>query len=468
MESNTPCQQGTLEALPQEVLETIAEFCGDVASISPNEQRDTFLHDVIHPYLDSATSNTWQPAYRDLQALALTSETFTNPAQRALFKVAIVKTTGHLVCLLHSLLLYPSNRRYVRCFVAILDDHPRPLPHRFIAPHPLVLGEFLYYLYPILPTTAVQGLSQDSFFHRTVPLLQETWQALLRQDRLRITLPIIDSTVVNLHILEDQLLTTTIQLCPKLTASRVCFGLPQRHTERPAPATQSVENPPIYATLLDNYHNLQLKSLTLDFGALLSLTNIRRYVSGYQIGLPPSVERLTLVGNKTLDSVLSYHLFDLTIFARFLSTNNKLRQLRMLHGFDKLVSYKRFRPFQPPQENWNSLLLKYRNTLEVLVMDPYGPWRAIPEARYGHSGMLDCLVKMEKLRYLGAPLHALGSAEFGLPLGAEDSEVTWSIRAELPPRWQKLEVMIIDLFEFDSDGERLTWRVVEFQSSPSY
>ncbi|KAK3493668.1 hypothetical protein B0T13DRAFT_489671 [Neurospora crassa] len=424
MESNTPCQGRTLEGLPQEVLETIAEFCGDVASISPNEQRDTFLHDVIHPYLDSATSNTWQPAYRDLQALALTSKTFTNPAQRALFKVAIVKTTGHLVRLLHSLLLYPSNRRYVRCFVAILDDHPRPLPHRFIAPHPLVL----------------------------VPLLQETLQALLRQDRLRFTLPIIDFTVVNLHILEDQLLTTTIQLCPKLTASRVCFGLPQRHTERPAPATQP------------------LKSLTLDFGALLSLTNIRRYVSGYQIGLPPSVERLTLVGNKTLDSVLSYHLFDLTIFARFLSTNNKLRQLRMLHGFDKLVSYKRFRPFQSPRENWNSLLLKYRNTLEVLVMDPYGPWRAISQARYGHSGMLDCLVKMEKLRCLGAPLHALGSAEFGLPLGAEDWEVTWSIRAELPPQWQKLEVMVKDPTEPDSDGERtpLTWRVVEFQSSPSY
>lgn len=85
------------------------------------------------------------------------------------------------------------------------------------------------------------------------------------------------------------------------------------------------------------------------------------------------MERLTLVGNKTMDSVLPYHLFDLTIFARFLSTNNKLRQLRMLHGFDKLVSYKRFRVYQPPRENWNSLLLKYRNTLEVLVMDPYGP-----------------------------------------------------------------------------------------------
>lgn len=84
--------------------------------------------------------------------------------------------------------------------------------------------------------------------------------------------------------------------------------------------------------------------------------------------------------------------------------------------------------------------------------------------------MLDCLVKMEKLRCLGAPLYALGSAEFGLPLGAEDWEVTSSIRAELPPRWQKLEVMVIDLFVPDSDGERtdLTWRVVELRSSPSY
>ncbi|KAK3355213.1 hypothetical protein B0H65DRAFT_544483 [Neurospora tetraspora] len=89
-------------------------------------------------------------------------------------------------------------------------------------------------------------LPDNSFFLRTVPLIQDTLDRLSRNN-FSVTLSIIDSTAVNLHTIEDQLLTAVIQLCPKLTASRVCFGTPSRHPERPQPASQPVQNPPIYS-----------------------------------------------------------------------------------------------------------------------------------------------------------------------------------------------------------------------------
>ncbi|KAJ4400819.1 hypothetical protein N0V85_005668 [Neurospora sp. IMI 360204] len=345
-----PRGKAPLQLLPQEVIETVAEFCGDVASISPNEQTDTFLHDVIHPHLDSAASNTWQPAYRDLQALALASKTFTNPAQRAFYKVAMVKTTCDLMRLLRSLLLYLHNRRYVRYFVANIEDHPAA------------------------------------------------------------------------------------------SASARPVAIP---SDRSRQASRS-RTPPIYATLLDNHHHLRLKSLSLDFGVLLSLTNIKRYVPGYPTGLPPSVERLTLVGNETR-SELSYHFFDLDIFAKWLRTNSRLRELRMLHGFDKLVAYKRFNDTQTQRNNWNSILLRYKDTLEVLVVDWYRPFSLFPETRFGPSKILDCLPQMQKLQYLRVPLHALGASEWSDPLG----EMKWNFLGlmpdDLPPRCRKMDLMSLTL-----------------------
>ncbi|KAK3352061.1 hypothetical protein B0H65DRAFT_556738 [Neurospora tetraspora] len=436
-QQRSPPGRVTLQQLPQEVIETIAEFCGDISGVSPSEQTDTFTEDVVKPYLDSTASNTWSPVYNDLRALALVSRTFSNPAQRALFKVAMVKTTGHLMRLIRSLLLYPNNRRYVRCFVAAINDHVRWMPQRLISPQPLVL----------------------------VPLFQETLKAL-NDNKLRISFRLIDSMVVNLHTLEDQLLTATVQLCPKITATRICFYLPHRHAERgPQPTSQPAPNPPIYASLLDNHHLPQLKALTLDFGALLSLTNLIQYVQpGYPTGLPPSVERLTLVGNKT-ESELPYHLFDLNIFAKWLGTNKKFRELRMLDGFDKLIMYHRFRNSHPQPKNWNNILLSYRDTLEVLVLDCYSSTFAIPQGRFGASGMLDCLPELHKLRYIKAPLHAFSGNQFGLPLDVEDWEVTWLMRTGLPPWCRKIDVMVRNPLQCGSGGERMpsTWRVVEFR-----
>lgn len=180
----------TLQKLPLELLETVAGFCGDVASVAPDEQTSTFTNAIVNPYLDSATSNTssWSPAYRDLRALALVSKIFSNPAQRALFKFAMVKTTGHLMRLLRSLLLYPYNRPHVRCFVAVLQDHPRPLAYQF-APPTLVLAEFIFYLMPLFAIDAAKELPNESFFRRTIPLLQGTLHRLANSNLTFIRYP---------------------------------------------------------------------------------------------------------------------------------------------------------------------------------------------------------------------------------------------------------------------------------------
>ncbi|KAK3946908.1 hypothetical protein QBC32DRAFT_374650 [Pseudoneurospora amorphoporcata] len=422
-----------------EMLEVVAQFCSGVAGVSPSEEADVFTNDIINPYLDSAAPNTWQPAYTDLKSLTLTSKTLYNPAQRALFKVAVVNTTSGLMRLLRTLLQHQEKRNLVRCFIANIDDHMRPLPCTLISPPPLVFGEFLYYVYPILSDTVIDQLPAHSFFRRTVPLLKDIFQAL--NTRFKITLRLIESTEINLHTLEDQIMTATIQLLPNLQATRICFGTPTRHQARRVPRSQP--------------------SLTLDFSALLALTNFKRYVPGYPTGLPPSVERLTLIGSRT-DAVLPFELFDLNVLSKWLSSNTILRELRMLDGFDRLIKYRRFRLGDPNFKSWNDVLLTYQFTLEVLTMGSYAPFQAAPQARYGPSGMLDCLYDMHKLRKLKVPLHALSGQEFGLPPGEDDC--TYYMRTTLPPSLKKMEVMVMNSQQGASgeEGTENEWSVVEY------
>ncbi|KAK3946907.1 hypothetical protein QBC32DRAFT_113454 [Pseudoneurospora amorphoporcata] len=119
-----------------------------------------------------------------------------------------------------------------------------------------------------------------------------------------------DQTGINLHTIEDQVLTTTIQLYKGITAARFCFGKPRRYSAPPGPvgvnANQIIPNPNIfsYSSLL--YNCLQyFKSFTFDFGAVYSMMNFKRYEPGYLTGSPPTIERLTLVGNR-VNSELPY------------------------------------------------------------------------------------------------------------------------------------------------------------------
>lgn len=461
-----PTGKMTLDQLPQEVLENIAGFCGNISKISPSEDADTFTKNLVKPYLDSVGSNTWTPSYKDLRSLALVSKAFANPAQRALFKIAMVKTTGHLMLLLRSLLLYPANRRYVRVFVAVLRDHGRPLPSRFGKPSPLVLAEFLHYLWPLITSNKIPQQPAESFFSRTVPLLEETLDRLVRTN-MKFSLSLLDSTEINLHTVEDQLLTTVIQLLPKLASTRICFGLPDHNVQYNTSASQPVATPggpPLYTSLLTSNHASQLRAITLDFGALTALTNLNRFASGYKAGLPSSIERLTLVGNHK-DSNASYSLFNLKAFSQWLGTNKKLRELRMLHGFDQLVAYKHYRAYHNHQhENWNSVLLRYKDTLEVLVMDRYDRYPGLAKAKYGITGQLDCLSQMKKLRHFSVPLHALSGEEYGVPIGADAMDVTELMRTVLPPNWKTLDVACKDDPHTGLNSKMMAgmWRVFKF------
>ncbi|KAK3352060.1 hypothetical protein B0H65DRAFT_569719 [Neurospora tetraspora] len=426
-----------IECLPQGILERIAEFHGDIVGISPNEQAGTFTH----PHIDSAASDTWQPRYNDLRSLALTSTSFAYPAQRAL--------------------------RYVRYLVTFITDYVRPLPIRFIPPQPLVLSEFMRNIYPLLSTPIADALPEHSFLRGTLKNSLDTLIATDSSEWGGFLIHMIGQTGVNFHTIEDQVLTTALQLCPRLAATRLCFGEPRRHSEGPEPANQTAPNILIYSSLINNCPSY-LKSLTLDFGALYSLTNFKSHVPGYPPGCPPSVERLTLVGNR-VESELPYEAFTIEILSAWLGTNMKLRELRLVDDFDKMIRYTDIRESnnatsnseQVRMPNWNDVLRSYKDTLEVLVMGWDRPSAIGMKARFGASGKLDCLPEMGKLRYLKAPLIALGGNDFIVPLGPEDGKLIESVRTGLPANLRKLDLMVVNPPQTRAERTTLKWRVVE-------
>ncbi|KAL0475967.1 hypothetical protein QR685DRAFT_579032 [Neurospora intermedia] len=436
-----PSQMGwsSLEQLPQGVLERIAEFCGDIAIFSSTEQADQFTENII----DSAASNNWQPSYQDLRSLALTSTSLAYPAQRAL--------------------------HYVRYFVACITDHMRPLPIRFVPPQPLVMASFMRNLYSVLSTTMAGALPEHSFLRQTLISAIDTltgsdpseWGDLMMSQ-------IVSEPGVNFHTIEDQVLTTAVQLCPRIAATRLCFGEPRRHPGEPQAADQVAPNTVMYSSILTNCP-LQLKSLTLDFGALYSLTNLKNHVPGYPTGCPPSIERLTLVGNR-VESEVPYDLFTIEVFFDWLRTNTKLRELRLIDDFDKMIQYSDNRATAEANGNsatveplnWNDILRAYKKILEVLVMGWHRPSTYGMKARFGFLGMLDCLSEMGKLRYLKVPLMALGGTDFIVPLG-DDGKLVEAARTMLPASLKRVELMVVNPPATRAERTDLKWRVVKCQ-----
>ncbi|KAK1775142.1 hypothetical protein QBC45DRAFT_456743 [Copromyces sp. CBS 386.78] len=400
----TPYPKGwsRLEQLPPGALWTIAEFVGDIAIVTQSETADNFTETV----LDSSAANAWEPDYNDLQSLALVSTSFRYPAQRALFRVAVLKTTGGLMRFLRSLLMYPDNRCRVRYMVAAIADHIRTLPIRDIN-----------------------------------------------------------------HAIEDQVLTTVVQSCKNITAVRLCFGEPRRYPAPPGPVGVNINqiapntNTFLYSSLVYNFPQ-HLTCLTLDFGAIYSIANFRLHEPGYPTGLPPTIERLTLVGNR-VESELPYYDFTIESFADWLRTNHELRELRLADDFDKMVRYNDRRATVNDNPNpelvrsltWNDILLRYQNTLEVLEMGWDRPSALGMKARFGESGMLDCLPEMRRLRFLKAPLITLGG-DFIVPLG-DDGKVIDSVRTGFPNSLKKLDLLVVNPPKTRAERADLKWRVVE-------
>ncbi|EGO60138.1 hypothetical protein NEUTE1DRAFT_36302 [Neurospora tetrasperma FGSC 2508] len=443
-----PSQKGwsALEQLPQGVLERIAEFCGSITAFSSTEQADQFTENII----DLAASNTREPSYQDLRSLALTSASLAYPAKRAL------------------LILYPQNRHYVRYFVARIADRIHSLPNRFIPPRPLVMASFIRNLYPVLSALMDGALPEHSFLRQTLISAIDTLTGSEPSEWGNLMIQIVGETGVNFHTIENQVFTTAVQLCPRVAATRFCFGEPRRHSAGPQPADQAASNTLLYFTLLQNCSS-HLKSLTFDFGALYSLINFKSYVPGYPTGCLSSIKRLTLVGNR-VQSELPYDLFTIEVFFAWLRTNTKLRELRLIDDFDKMIQYSDSRataeangnsaPAKPL--NWNNILRMYKCTLEVLEMSWYRPSAFGMKARFGASGKLDCLSEMGKLRYLKVPLVALGGSDFIVLLG-NDGKLIDMVHSELPARLKRVDLMVVNPPATRAERTDLKWRVVKCQ-----
>ncbi|KAH7634003.1 hypothetical protein B0T09DRAFT_396374 [Sordaria sp. MPI-SDFR-AT-0083] len=469
----SPFQQAwaPLECLPSEVLEKLAEFVGDIAIITASEEADHFSENII----DSPASNTWGPSYHDMQSLALVSSSFKYPAQRALFQVAVLKTTSGLMRFVQSLLMYPDNRRHVRYLVAVITDYDRALPIRSRPPQPLVLREFYRKVYRLLSTPQANVLPENGFLRRTLQRAIDILLATPRTLFAATVIQIIRVSGINFHAIEDQVLTTAVQLCTRIKGVRFCFGEPMRHSLPPRPITTNM-NPilpippaanPSYSSLLRN-HPLRFTSLTLDFGSLYSLINLRSFERGYPTGLPPSIERLTLVGNR-VDSELPYELFTIERLAGWLRTNHQLRELRLVDDFDKMVRYADNRlshnvnpgPLPAHALNWNDILRSYRNTLELLEMGWDKPSALGMKAKFGESGQLDCLPEMNSLRYLKAPLVSLGG-NFIVPL-SNDENLIESVKTGFPASLRNVDLMVVNPPQTRAERDELSWRFVEFQ-----
>ncbi|KAK3946909.1 hypothetical protein QBC32DRAFT_387157 [Pseudoneurospora amorphoporcata] len=441
----TPSQKGwsRLEQLPPGALWTIAEFVGDIAIVTQSETADNFTETV----LDSSAANAWEPNYNDLQSLALVSTSFRYPAQRALFRVAVLKTT------------------------AAIADHIRAPPIRDINPHPLVLSEFMHNIYQLMSTPSANLLPEHSFIRHTFERSLDTVFATHPAQWTDAITQIIDQRGINFHAIEDQVLTTVVQICTKITAARLCFGEPGRPPAPPGPVGVNIHQVVLHPNIF-SYSSLlydcpqDLKSLTLDFGAIYSMTNFRRHQPGYLTGLPPTIERLTVVGNRA-DSELPYQDFTIGIFAGWLSTNHQLRELRLVDDFDKMVRYTDSRAThvanpgaQPAQTlNWNGIFLSYADTLEVLEMGWDRPSALGIKARFGESGMLDCLPQMGRLRFLKAPLITLGG-DFIVPLGNDDKVID-SVRTGFPNSLKKVDLLVVNPPQTRVERTDLKWRVVE-------
>ena len=468
-----------LEAFPQGVLEKIAEFVGDIAIITSSQTADQVSENII----DSPSSKNWHPRYNDLRSLAVTSSSLTHAAQRALFRVVVVRTTRGLMSFFRALLLYPLLRYHVRYLLASISDHERSLPIRWIKSHPMVLREFMANLY-ILLSSSSGPLPAQSFLPHTLRRAMDTLNEVATGQVQATASQILRETGMSLHTIEDQVLTAAVQLCKNITGVRVCFGEPTRHAITFPPAVANPDQPeqiivdpnqfpmtgpmPLYSSLLHN-HPEHLTSLTLDFGAIYFLSTLKLFERRYPTGCPPSIERLTLVGNR-LDSEIPYDLFTINLLAMWLRSNNRLRELRLVDDFDKMVRFgsdssnndmHTINPDLPlgPALNWNDILRSYADTLEVFEMGWHRPSALGMKAKFGEAGMLDCLPDMQRLKCLKAPLVTLGG-EFMVPAG-KDAMLLKTVRTGFPAALKWVDLLVVNQPKNQEGRENLTWRVVE-------
>lgn len=172
---------------------------------------------------------------------------------------------------------------------------------------------------------------------------------------------------------------------------------------------------------------------------------------------PPNIEHLTIVGSTTHE--FRNNMPGMHHVCGWLSAITRLKTLRIRYGIRSIARSR--------VHNWNKLLLKFKSTLEQLVVDGAGTLlhlrpknilgpRALQQERlFGPSLMLSCLSKMEKLRYLSVPIQYLRKCPEGmeprefLSMPNEGQDVRQFVEADVkfPKSLKRAEVMMVQQVE---------------------
>lgn len=111
-----------IKRLPPDLRDRV---CGHIASALHSALRSGSLPEDDPRIFTWTTLNRppdCQTIQRCLRALSLVSKAWSSPAQRALFAVIPINGAYCLMSLLRSLLLFPKNRRFIRCLIPIFSN----------------------------------------------------------------------------------------------------------------------------------------------------------------------------------------------------------------------------------------------------------------------------------------------------------------------------------------------------------
>lgn len=446
-----------IQRLPFELKEQIArEFCDfdlyDQRNYRIDPSGDSFLNGHTYewkplPEAGGKPQLSFQPVYDDLRALSLVSRNFRDPAQRALFSIVIFGEPTTYFKLLRSLLEAPDTRSYIRCLFAVAVRNPEAEQRH----HEIVkscCADFVEILGPIVVSNSYDGLRNGRYFygfkHRILlhgDTVSSSPDRKVSDMRLR----------RDFAILVKEVLHSILQLCPSLKAFHLHYSHWSSGKHEDPCAFWSLEERGWACIRLLKDRPL-LTTLTIDVRAVRGVLNLAWNAKSSQY--PSTIEHLTLIGSTTKELTHDILVFD-HVFA-WVSTITRLKTLRIWNGFGNRTLL--------TTHNWNTILRKFKATLEQLVVDGAGsllqmtPSEIIgPRAyqqvdRFGPSGILACLPEMEKLRYLSVPIHYLRRCPEGknpleiLIMPNEGQDVRQVVEADVkfPKSLERAEVMMVE------------------------
>ncbi|KAJ4400818.1 hypothetical protein N0V85_005667 [Neurospora sp. IMI 360204] len=204
----------------------------------------------------------------------------------------------------------------------------------------------------------------------------------------------------------SEALEAVIPLCPQLRAFHLLCS--RKAPPDPLPGHSSAPWPlslPIGKTLFNS--NPLLTTLTVDFRALAGALKPSRFAPLFlqrRHLLPATITHLSLIGHPLCD-VMHVTPMSLLALSTWLSEKHGLRSLRVLNGLAQTT--------QAETWNWNTILLRYKHSLEEVELDgralllhqPFSATKLMGPAI--DFGVLSCLGQMERLKVIKVPLHYL-------------------------------------------------------------